>query len=399
MICCQFVSNTFSQKLGYTISGNIKNLPDGIPFYLVLNKDDGYTDTVARVRSKNQKFTFIGVLKDEAQFAFVKLDTSVFKLWKQKDAQGKNLQSSVRLLLNNSESIIKLIGNVNDWPQVAIEGSKSTNEYDKFLDRIKIDRENSNKKIEENRNDSAKVAEALMEYNEAFLKNLDLIYDSFAVPFLVLKNSKFGLETLQRRYDALSDKLKYSYYGKKLYNRILSIKQSKEIGLGKIIPDFQVKSSDGKLESVRDLAKKYNYTLVDFWASWCVPCRQDIPNMKKVYEVFHEKGFNIISISTDSSLPSWQKALKEENTSWKNSIQMNKESDNIFGLISIPGYILLNNKAEIVQMDLNSKFFSEESIGKLNGSPVFIKDSKKKGLRGDDLYEVIEGLLGKPEGK
>ncbi|MNL37310.1 Thiol-disulfide oxidoreductase ResA [compost metagenome] len=140
---------------------------------------------------------------------------------------------------------------------------------------------------------------------------------------------------------------------------------------------------------------KSKYTLIDFWAWWCAPCRADIPNLKKVYTAFQNNGFNILSISTDPNEFKWKQALREENTSWTNGIQEGNPSKNIFGIIAIPAYILLNDKAEIIQMDMNSTLFAKNTLGTMNGSQVFLKDSKKRGLRGDDLYQVIEGLLGK----
>lgn len=385
---CLLAIGAIAQQKEYTITGNIKNLPDGTVFYLILNKDDGGADTVSRVKSKDQKFMLKGTLTEEGRLAFVKMDTSIVKLHK-----GK--QSWTRLLLDHSE--VALTGDLGQWPEVTVKGSIPTQDFSKVSKVLKLLKDAYNAKVTEVSGDTAKQNLIYSAYNVEYVKALQAIPGSYALPILILNNAAFGLGDLEREYAKLLPKLKSSYYGKQLSQKIISTKASKVIGIGKVIPDFKVKSPDGKVESVRDLAMKSKYTLVDFWASWCAPCRADIPNMKKVYNAFNAKGFNILSVSTDSSLGSWQKALKEENTPWTNGIQEGKPGNDIFGLSAIPAYILLNEKAEIIQMDLNSKFFGSDAIGTMSGAQVYIKDKKSRGLRGDDLYEVIEEVLGKSE--
>lgn len=386
-----YTTTGFAQKSGYTISGNIKGLPDGITFYLIQAKESGGADTVARVKSKNNNFLFKGKLEEDGQLTFVKMDTSIVKL--------NDRQTWIRLLLENSEKVIKLKGDIKDWPEIEIEGSELTKEHNQFASSIVGAMELFNQKLKEAQRDSGKITEANTVFDHTYLKNLELISGSYAVPLFLFNYKKLDVSLKDAEYQKLSTKQKNSYYGKKLNQEIIGIKVSKNIRIGKVIPDFHIKTPEGKLESVRSLAQKSKYTLVDFWASWCAPCRADIPNMKKVYNDFKDKGFNILSISTDTSPQSWMKALKEENTSWVNTVQQNRESDRIFGIIAIPAYILLNDKAEIVQMDMTSRFFGAQGTATMGGTIVYVKDAKTKGLRGDDLYQVIEGLLGKPEVK
>ena len=66
------------------------------------------------------------------------------------------------------------------------------------------------------------------------------------------------------------------------------------------------------------LVERKKYLLIDFWASWCNPCRKEIPNLKKLYAQYSEKGFEIVSISIDKKKEEWEKALKEEQLAWPN---------------------------------------------------------------------------------
>ena len=79
-----------------------------------------------------------------------------------------------------------------------------------------------------------------------------------------------------------------------------------------MVPDFKVKDKSGKEVALSTLRQGKKYVLIDFWASWCNPCRKEIPNLKKLYAQYSEKGFEIVSISIDQKKADWEKALKEE---------------------------------------------------------------------------------------
>jgi|GEM_PF-1389204 len=395
IVLCFFTGSLYAQNTGFTISGELKSLPDGVTFYLIHNKDGGGADTVDRVKSKDGKFMFKGKFVEDGQLRFVKMDTSDVKLKSQGNERKYGKQTWLRLFFDNS-SIIKLTGDVKDWPYINIEGSLLTKQHDQFVSSMSTPIDRLNAQIDSAKRDSSKVASAIQEFNESWLEALGKTSNSYVVPLFLLNAPKLSLESKEAAYQKMSDKLKNSYYGKRLKQQNENTRASKTIGIGKVIPDFQIKTPEGKMESVRSLAKKSKYTLVDFWASWCAPCRADIPNMKKVYQAFSDMGFNIISVSTDVNSKAWEKALKEENTPWENGIQLNKESDNIFGIIGIPAYMLLNEKGEILVMDMTSKFFQRKSIGTLNGTAAYLKGVNER-LRGEDLYKTMERLLG--EGK
>lgn len=398
LITCLLTTSLYAQDSGFTISGELKNLPDGVMFYLIHNGEGGRADTVDRTISKDQRFVFKGRLINDGQLRFVKMDTSMVKLQNQQDKTPSAKQTWLRLFVDNSSSIIKLAGEVKDWPFINIQGSVLTKQHDQFVSNMSAPIAQLNTKIDSANRDSVKISFAILEFNESWLKGLSVTPDSYVVPLLLLNAPKLSFESKETAYGKMSEKLKTSYYGKRLKQQIENLRASKTIGIGKMIPDFQIKTPDGKMESVSSLAKKSKYTLVDFWASWCKPCREDIPNMKKVYQAFNDKGFNIISISTDTNPKAWEKALKEENTPWSNGIQLNRESDNIFGVIGIPAYMLLNEKGEILVMDMTSKYFQRKSVGKLNGTSAYMKGVNER-LRGEDLYKTMERLLGEGKSK
>lgn len=95
--------------------------------------------------------------------------------------------------------------------------------------------------------------------------------------------------------------------------------------------------------------------LVDFWASWCGPCRRENPNVVQVYEKYHKKkfkdgkGFEIISVSLDRDEEAWKKAIKSDNLSWKNhGWDKDGTVSTAYGVSSIPNAFLVNGSGEIV---------------------------------------------------
>jgi peroxiredoxin len=121
---------------------------------------------------------------------------------------------------------------------------------------------------------------------------------------------------------------------------------------GKIAPDFTLQKRDKSkltLSSTRGTV-----VMLDFWASWCVPCRAGIPNWKKVYAKYHPKGFNIIGISDDRKWSEWVKALNKEKMPWTQVIDSfpDKKSPAIvgelYGIRYIPHFVLIGKEGEII---------------------------------------------------
>lgn len=77
--------------------------------------------------------------------------------------------------------------------------------------------------------------------------------------------------------------------------------------VGKKFIDFEMNTPEGKSVKLSDFISKNKYTLIDFWASWCGPCRQEMPNVVAAYNEFKAKGFGIVGVSLDNNLESWKR--------------------------------------------------------------------------------------------
>ena len=96
-------------------------------------------------------------------------------------------------------------------------------------------------------------------------------------------------------------------------------------------------------------------TLIDFWASWCPPCRQENPNVVAIYKEFHAKGLNIISVSLDKFADKWKQAIEEDKLSWTQVSNLKEMKDPValqYGVTQIPTTFLLDASGKVVAVDL-----------------------------------------------
>ena len=166
--------------------------------------------------------------------------------------------------------------------------------------------------------------------------------DNLPAPFcdLILGNEYKSFSPKQRRTAMASFKKKYPESIN--YNRLLpEMKANASIEVGKKFIDFSMSDPKGRNISIGEIVKKNKYTLVDFWASWCGPCRAEMPHVAEAYNTFHDKGFEVVGVSLEmpwpqmSDLKAWQ-----------------SEGAKLYNVKAIPSNVLINNKGVIVARDL-----------------------------------------------
>ena len=143
--------------------------------------------------------------------------------------------------------------------------------------------------------------------------------------------------------------------------------QLKATAVGSIAPDFTQNDPNGKPVSLSSFKGKY--VLLDFWASWCQPCRQENPNVVKVYNQYKTKNFTVLGVSLDrpNGKDAWLKAIKDDGLTWNHVSDLqfwNNQVAALYGVRSIPGNFLIDPTGKIVARDLRGEEL-EQTLAKL----------------------------------
>ena len=157
---------------------------------------------------------------------------------------------------------------------------------------------------------------------------------------------------------------------KERQQRIDYFRQSvKATGIGAHFREILGETPEGKAVRLTDLVKPGHVTLLDFWASWCVPCQQEIPFLKELYEKYHAQGFDIVSISLDKSKPAWLKALARNDMPWPQMSDLKAWEGPVtqdYGIQAIPFVLLLDKQGNIALKNLHDKLLEtavKEQLG------------------------------------
>lgn len=162
---------------------------------------------------------------------------------------------------------------------------------------------------------------------------------------------------------SLSGKGASSFYGKEV-NKMVS--KLRAVQVGNMAPDFTLPDSTG-LKNYTLSKFRGQYVLIDFWASWCGPCKGEIPFLKQAYSTYHSKGFEIISVSLDSKRDAWLAALRQYAMPWihiSDTKGFNSIVNDLYHVPSIPKTLLLDKNGKIIFTDLRGPAL-EQKLGEL----------------------------------
>ena len=327
---------------GFTINGKIAGVADGTEIKLVQNGGEGKELGKAKI----YKGTFVIVGKiSEPYLANLTIGTA----------------QPVQIFADNSK--ISVSGNINDIPKIKISGSPSHNDFVSFksifdprVERMSDLATKINSAWPGTERDSLMklyngVAADIQTQIDKFVKSKS---KSFVTPFMLYVTQQLYDDPmlLDSRFNALDNSVKNSFIGNALQEVINTIK----IGaIGSNAPDFSQADTTGSMVALSSFRGKY--VLLDFWASWCGPCRNENPYVVAIYDKFKNKNFTVLGVSLDrpGQKDKWLNAIHEDRLTWTHVSDLqfwNNAAAQLYKISAIPRNFLVDPNGKIVAKNL-----------------------------------------------
>jgi len=344
-----------AQTQPFTVKGKLGNIKAPAKAYLQYRKD-GVTTTDS-VSITNGAFEFKGTAGASPIQAVLRLNKAGDGLTKSRDGQQIYLEPGVIEVKNTVDSL--RTANVTGTPtniesQAYKTAMKPVNDiYETMTAKMKAaspaQRESAEYKQEMEAMD--KKADELTEpINKKFVK----AYPKSVISLDVLRSLAYGADyaEIAPLYASLSPSLKESESGKKFGEQLAKMKN---VALGATAPDFAMADTDGKMVKLSSFRGKY--LLVDLWASWCGPCRQENPNVVRTFNKYKDRNFTVLGVSLDrpDAKDKWIKAIKDDGLTWTHVSDLkfwNNEVAQMYGVQAIPQNFLLDPNGKVIAKNL-----------------------------------------------
>lgn len=329
----------------YKVTGSVQGAADGDTVFLqeVVGRDLHHRDTAIIVSGK---FTFTGK-QDSAVNRYITY------------AKGNNQYITDFFLENGNIAVV--LGEDSK-----ITGTPANDTYQSFKDKM------YNLQAEENAiYESLQDTTLTVEQRDAKLADIEdkgvemedvisgTIKENITNPVGVHLLSQFNYIMDYEDIEPILEQLPAKYQSNERIARLKKqVATAKSTAAGQKFVNFSMKTPEGETVELADFIGKDKYTLVDFWASWCGPCRREMPTLVQIYKEYKDKGLEIVGVSLDRNLSDWQNAIKTLDITWPQMSDLkfwNSEGAQIYAVRSIPYTVLIAQDGTIVAKGLHGE--------------------------------------------
>ena len=351
----------------FTVSGKVKNGAAGEKVYLQFSTNPPVT-LDSTTLAADGTFTIKGTEKDGGNFYMLNI---------------ADRQKIVLLVEGGENFVVTTDGyDKNDKGQPGkyeVKGSRNMDYYAQLMEMNQAMVDKVNKWNDEyakatEKKDNKKMQEIQANFQTAEIEHVAKIkallpemgtslVAIFAANNMLNPERDFAeMEAVAQRFEQekASSKIAQSYIG--------FVKRMKGVSVGDMAPDFTLNSPEGQDVTLSSLRGKY--VLIDFWASWCGPCRMENPNVVKLYNKYKDKGFAIYGVSLDKDKAAWLAAIKKDNLTWTHGSDLkfwNSAVAQTYGVNAIPATFLLDKEGKVIAKNLRGPSL-EAKISELLGS-------------------------------
>lgn len=367
LVCLLMISCGGKKESGYKLSGTVRGADTGLVY---LQKMDSVTWVIIdSARLDKGAFTFTGTLLLPEKHKLV----------------IHGLPYTYSVFLENSD--IEVVVNADSTAKIEITGSSSQALLDQFIAKTdSVQQKMNDLDTEYSRADSIgdtlslKKIEAQFTQMDQDIKNMIISFaknngKSVISSYVVIQNSyRFELPELELVYAGLDTTILSSVYAKAVKKRI-GILRSVQIGQPAI--EFTMNDPSGNPVSLSSFRGKF--LLIDFWASWCSPCRAENPNVVKAYQAYSSKGFDVLGVSFDRDKNKWEKAIQDDHLTWTHVSDLKywaNAAGKMYGINSIPANVLLDQNQIILARNLKGEELMKK-LEELFGPPSKTNSGKK----------------------
>jgi thiol-disulfide isomerase/thioredoxin len=379
-------NNQPKENQGFTVKGELYDAIDGEVFLLLRDPATWKTDTITTALVTDGKFSLSGTMENPA-ICYLRFVVDV----KYKDPEGEEqvtkIASTDAVVLSNTDMIYETW--VRDFSTRKLWGSPM---HTKIYELVKFDMDMNTGyrnflavsgyiKIKYFEKAPADVIAQLTEERKIIYSEYIKLAQKAITPLLAPESEYTNLEKglLIEAYgihdkegeslaaviveEMVADMGEENYHVTYLNALIERAKIKNKVAVNADFVEIETEYSNGEAVKLSSLIGEGKYVLVDFWASWCAPCRSEFPFLRKDYEKYHSKGFEIFAVSIDKDMDAWKSMLETENFPWINTINQGEgdaDAQKAYSVAAIPANFLIGPKGKIIDKNLRGEYLEEK---------------------------------------